>query len=308
MEPNQYATELVAQDPDGNTVRIANWTMRVRTRAKFAVNTSDTGCGEAQLNLTRAAVENIVDRAPFQDQASTVIVPALVGSSSACDLSSMFINYRVDRDGEPDVRFTLKVTDRRNDGAASSLGEDAFVNADTGKLLLKLDNLGKFNVTLQAEQSGSDPIDLLSWIMHVRVGPNNSTCGSNGVPNPADAELDNYTCVCTNDFTGPICDEAPVASAVSGGDDDNSSVAIGASLGSVVLVMAIALAAFRVQLYRIKHRPQDMNGMQDEVLDGIGIRLPKDIADHEFGVTLTFRDETIQRLPRGAVWSSFKGS
>ena len=46
-----------------------------------------------------------------------------------------------------------------------------------------------------------------------------------------------------------------------------------------------------VQVYRLKHRPLDMHGMQDEVLDGLGMQLPKDIGDHEFGVIISFTED-----------------
>ena len=254
MQLGDYPAQLIAQDPTGTQVLVASWMMNVRERAPFALNS--TGCGQAELDRVRTFVRDSVASQSHHEKGTTVIVPALLNASSNCALDEMFANYRrVGRDSSPDVRFSLHVTDPRTDGETASLGEDAFVNADNGKLLLKLDNLGRFDVTLQAE-SGPVRVDLLHWLMHVREGPGGADCGAHGDPDPADADLDAYGCVCTDEYTGANCEDPPAtpqsASATPADSDDHTPLVVVLVL---VLVMALVggVVGYRYVTQRIKN-------------------------------------------------------
>ena len=182
-----------------------------------------------------------------------------------------------------------------------------FVISSSGKMLLRLDVLGRHTVSLVAESGdGTAAITLLYWTMLVRAGPNGRQCGEHGSPDPTDDALNIYGCICVDGFGGDNCANSP-AVALAASDDGADSITIGASLGSVVFLIVAALIATRIQVYRLEHRPVDMGGMQDEVLDGLGIRLSKDIADHEFGVRLTLRNDLDQACTESSGLLKFQG-
>ena len=307
MPPGAHAARLYAKDGYSKEFDIAIWSMDVQTGEGFAYNTSSS-CAATQLAQLMAMTNDEGNGIRgVHERGTTVIVPGF--NMTACPLNELFTSYRrTGRDSTPDVTFKLRVTrqgDRevnRSLGADTfvnsvpgdrevirSLGADTFVNSDSGKLLLKLDSLGRYDVTVQAE-SGDNRVNLLTWPMRVRQGPTGSSCGEYGAPDPDDDALDSYTCVCTADYTGANCDDppvSPVAASAAANSDDETSVTIGASLGTVVILMLVALGAFRLQLNRLKHSPRDMGEVQGDVLDGYGIPLPKDIGGHEFGITVT---------------------
>ena len=288
MSPGAHAARLFARDGFNEVVDIATWSMDVQTGDGFAYN-ANSSCAATQLARLRATTnDESTGVRGVHERGAMVIVPGF--NTTACPLSELFTSYRrTGRDSTPDVTFKLHVTRQGDREAIGSLGADTFVNSDSGKLLLKLDSLGRYDVTVQAK-SGDNSVDLLTWPMRVRQGPNGSSCGEYGSPDPADDAFDSYTCVCTADYDGANCDEPPVppdAGSAGANSDDETSVTIGASLGTVVVLMLVALGAFRLQLHRLKHSPRDMGEMQENVLEGYGIPLPKDIGGHEFGITVT---------------------
>ena len=163
----------------------------------------------------------------------------------------------------------------------ASLGEDTFVNSDTGKLSLRLDNLGRHTVVLQAE-SGEQSGELINWTMHVREGPNGRPCGDHG--GPADDGSNTCSCVCTSDHSGRNCEDPP---APASGTSDTAVMRC--SLGGALSFVAAAVVGARTQTCRVKHRPVDVASMQCEVLGTLGTKLFPDLADDEFGVELVFR-------------------
>ena len=157
--------------------------------------------------------------------------------------------------------------------------------------------LGTFNFTFAFKDT--DP-NHPAFATH---GPTNRACANGGIPEDETAaergwrpEFDgSYTCDCgptlhaaTNQpYGGANCDVAPAeASSSSAGTD--SGVAVGASLGAVVLVMLVALVAFRVQVYRLKHRPVDVGATQEEVLASLGLAATQNISPAELGISLLF--------------------
>jgi len=71
-------------------------------------------------------------------------------------------------------------------------------------------------------------------------------------------------------------------------DGDHSAVVVGASLGLVLAVLLAVLSAYHIQIYRLKHRPVDVNGMQQALLESLGLGASTDIGADEFGISLSF--------------------
>ena len=184
------------QDGRGGRLILADWDMAVRNRGQFGSNPASI-CGSAELSrITEALTAGEIAVHGVHERRSTVIVPGF--DLASCPLSTQFTNYRrVGRAGDPDITFKLQITHPDDPDAVVTLGEDTFVNADTGKLSLTLDSLGRFNVTLQAK-SGDQLTKLLGWQMHVREGPNGQRCdgAGHGGPSPADDAQDRYSCTC----------------------------------------------------------------------------------------------------------------
>ena len=98
-------------------------------------------------------------------------------------------------------------------------------------------------------------------------GPNGTACFNGG------ARVDEYaldrafTCDCSmsNGFDGDNCESAPAAAAAAQASADSGTTVAGV-LGGVVVLMFVVLIIFRVQVYRLKHRPLDVNVMQQTML------------------------------------------
>ena len=102
---------------------------------------------------------------------------------------------------------------------------------------------------------------------------------------------------CNRSHTGLNCPGAPSsakASASSAGTDTGG--VIGVSLGAVVFLMLVALVAFKVQIYRLKHQPVNVGTTQEEVLATLGLAATQNISRAELGISLLF-DRTLP--PRG---------
>ena len=130
------------------------------------------------------------------------------------------------------------------------------------------------------------------------VGPNGRECAHGGsrVERSNGLEFDNrYRCDCTSTlhsatnqpYGGPNCEEVPTKASASSSSTD-SGVMVGASLGAVMCLMLAALVAFRVQVYRLKHRPVDVGTTQEEVLASLGLAATQDISPAELGISLLF--------------------
>ena len=305
MRPGTYPATLVARDGNGNAVAIVSWQMNVQQRAPFTLF-DPAGTAEAAQLQTNVNSE-LATQQQFE-QGDTLPVPGF-RIDGTTDISGYFSHFTRDLAGNPEI--TLKVYADKLDTPdvveQTSLGENMFVISSSGKMLLRLDVLGRHTVSLVAESGdGTAAIALLYWTMLVRAGPNGRQCGEHGSPDPADDALNIYGCICVDGFGGDNCANSP-AVALAASDDGADSITIGASLGSVVFLIVAALIATRIQVYRLEHRPVDMGGMQDEVLDGLGIRLSKDIADHEFGVRLTLRNDLDQACTESRGLLKFQG-
>lgn len=58
----------------------------------------------------------------------------------------------------------------------------------------------------------------------------------------------------------------------------------------ISIVLILAVAATRVQLYRANRRPLDVKSMQAEMLERLGLSLPADISTSEFGLNMMLED------------------
>ena len=85
----------------------------------------------------------------------------------------------------------------------------------------------------------------------------------------------------------PAPDQSPYSS------KDARATTVEASLGTVVAVMVVALVAFRIQVYRLKYQPVDINSMQEKVLQSLGLAASTDISPLEFGITLVLAHPVI---------------
>ena len=317
MAEGYYAARLVARDEererDGtgivgiDTVIVAAWTMRVQTRGDFvALSSNQSGCSGGDTGPTQLALHQDVINAAlapgFLDNDTIVVVPgfsnmvknATQWTLSGCPVADMFDHYSTTSTGLPDISFAVRIEDWDTGGLVSE-AVDTLSNPDSAKMSLTMVRPGRYRVWLQAAtaRTGTARVGVVSTEIHVRTGPNGNACGDKGaaVHNHVDPSAgirtnDTYRCECHDQYSGDTCEISPVATAAAGDSADAALVGIG--LGSVILVTLALLVTHRVQLYSLKHRPCDMDEMQGDVLDGIGIRLPTDVKDHEFGVMLTF--------------------
>ena len=88
------------------------------------------------------------------------------------------------------------------------------------------------------------------------------------------AEFDGFiTCDCQSvpnlEYGGPNCNDYIEPAAASDRASD-SGTTVGGVLGGVVALMLGVLLSFRVQVYRLKHRPLDVTGMQQRVMQSLG--------------------------------------
>ena len=159
---------------------------------------------------------------------------------------------------------------------------------------------GRYRVRLQATHAvpagtmheEQQPVDLVSFDVHVLAGP---SCGTNGhaVHNRTDdpaANNNTFVCDCGDTgWDGATCDTPPGSSVSSAAaDGDHSAAVVGASLGLVLAILLAVLSAYRIQISRLKHRPVDVNGMQQALLESLGLGASTDIGADEFGISLSF--------------------
>ena len=122
--------------------------------------------------------------------------------------------------------------------------------------------------------------------LNIKECSDSFTCAGHGVCEDEGDPFDGqYTCVCSQGWSGVDCGIEDAVKAAKASEDD-TAVTVGVSLGAVLLVILAAFVATRIQLYRVKHRPVNLDAMRDEVMAGLGL-MRNDIGDHEFGVTLT---------------------
>ena len=217
---------------------------------------------------------------------------SIPGFSASCNPSAAF-----EGTADPaEVFFRLLVIADNTavDGdSGQSYNGTKMLDSSTGEMLFKAMGLAaatNYTARLIATD-GYQNVTVAEWTIIPKLhsdlhlvsnGPGGRDC-ARGVRADAEPYDGRYECNCAGtEYTGDNCDELADSS-------NEDAHVIGASLGSVLIVIAAVAIAFRVQVYRLKHRPIDMDAVQAEVLDELGLGISKSIGDHEFGVLLTMR-------------------
>ena len=303
-----FNASLVAEDSSGAELVVAWWMMTVSEFSTFLLR-NDTDCNWQDL------VEAELQAQPFRrpdsdrfDNGTIVVLPGFTRSSCQT-ITSLFQGYETTQGGAPDVSFAVQVTDLST-GLVATLGEDTFVNSDSGKVSITLAEFGNFSVELAA-RSGMATLELVRWQLEVRVpdtflrscgehGRAVEDEGAGGVPIKQNGI---YHCLCNPDGNSPgyvrsanqtACEQSrsDASSAAAGGASgeesaDTSTVVVSTVLGAVVLAIGALLMLSQLRLRWIKRRPIDVGAMQDEVLRSMGLGIIKNIKPDEFGFTLS---------------------
>lgn len=180
-----------------------------------------------------------------------------------------------------------------NDSAPSGF----FIEGQSAEILLQTPSTaGLYFAQVVALATGTDQAFLYNVTFefleadtaNVTNGPAGRDCAG-GTDQRVDViEFDGaYTCNCPTDgtTTGLNCDVA--AASVSDSSGSGTSTMVLAVVCSIVGLLIIVLAISRYEVYRAKHRPVDMEAMQDEIRALLGLGSANfDIKPNEFGVNL----------------------
>ena len=292
-----YTVTLLADNArDGRTapMRISSWNMSVRPPGTFRQTPHHAQCSGNPIGRHDTTVQSAVgaQQRRFDIRPDVPFILAgfedIISNSSAweisgCQAQDLFENYAVNSDAVAQITFATSVHLHDN---ASTVAPQAAVkvlhSSITGEMSITPGQLGRYYLTLHAE-SGGHRVELLTVPMHVRQGPDGENCGEHGSPD--NTEQDTYSCECTTGWTGATCrDQVSTAAATAAAADSGGTV--GAILGTVVFLILGALAALRVKIYRLKHRPIDVGNMQLDVLRALGLGASEDIGPSEFGINL----------------------
>eukprot|EP00035_Acanthoeca_spectabilis_P015655 m.314236 g.314236 ORF g.314236 m.314236 type:complete len:1719 (-) comp16409_c0_seq16:107-5263(-) len=165
----------------------------------------------------------------------------------------------------------------------------AFVNVVTGAAVFTVTCEGNYTAILKARDDAGFETVVNEWTFEARIldttdpafGPNGRGCAHGTAVD--DIPMDrSFACDCSGTaFVGQNCDVAVESSS------DNAN-AIAGTLAAVVIVILVFLALLfsRYQLYRERQRPEDVSGLQDEVLEELGTSLV--VNKNEIGVLLQF--------------------
>ena len=306
MPPLAYNGTITASDGSGAAlVEVASWAMNFAFRPDLELR---AGCGTdlqnrlvANVGRGNGPLERRYDILNVTDTGDRVAVtfPAFLGLG--CDTRQTFDHYRSDSDGAPLISYDVCI--KTAAGTVTDLGENTFINGQTGKMSFTLApelGVGNYTVELHATSASGDPLLLHRWVMDLREpdtadaanGPNGEGCGEHGFSVDEEQQDDAFTCRCTASFTGDNCETPPAAQSTAASDD---AAVIVWTLGGVIFLMLAAMIAYRVQLHRLKHRPVDVTAMQLKVMQDLGLAASTNFGQDEFGITLMF-----DRRPLGA--------
>ena len=219
------------------------------------------------------------------------------GFSASCEPSDAFEGAA----NPADMFFRLLLVDDTGGGGdRQHFNGTKLIDATTGEMLINARGTvnRSFTATLVAIDGGRN-LTVAEWTITPKRhsdldsasnGPNGRDCarGARVDSRPFDGR---YECDCAGTgYTGDNCADAvpsATASTASGATDFWSTSASIASVAVVCLMLA-ALITFRVQIWRLKYRPVDVGGMQEGVMESLGLTAAKDIGSLECGLNLVF--------------------
>ena len=287
-------------------VMVLSWTVQVDVPGTFGLRTdfeaADKTCGRQHIDeLQQRITDDMIRLAPNDrhDVNTVVTVPGI--NTTLCSFSEIFSHAATNEDGASQVSFGVAV-EGWDTHATASLGDYPFYT-DEGRVSLALEQEGRFRVKLQAFSPRLDglglqgPLYLTEMLLDVRLpDTHGQTCSGHGeVAEDEDrdgaplVQNDKYRCICNDSWTGNDCETPPPLASASASTKD-TGITVGAILGAVVVLMLAALIAFRIQVYRLRHRPIDVSDMQADVMRGLGLAATTNIGISEFGITLVFAE------------------
>ena len=155
-----------------------------------------------------------------------------------------------------------------NATCTAGIDDNFFGSSRTGRGVLKMTCNGQYTGRLIARDSAGAEVDVRRWDFEV----------SDDVPPDLSASMPEV--------------------------EDNTNNRIVAISIISVLMISLAVVAVRWRQHTKNYRPADVDAMQMELLDGMGLSASKDIALHEFGITFTFLhlaaiDQGVKAVSRG---------
>ena len=82
-------------------------------------------------------------------------------------------------------------------------------------------------------------------------------------------------------FSGDLCQSAVATSSASSDEDTSTTAALIAVFATILVVLITVVAVQRLQLYRANRKPENLTPLQVDMLSGMGMASPLDIADDE---------------------------
>jgi len=163
--------------------------------------------------------------------------------------------------------------------------QKVFVSS-TGRMSITLDQVGDLNVTLYASTVGSKRIPLGTLNLRSQnpdyysaSGQSSESCDNGHAIDDGIPQNGKFTCNCNDGYV------------LSNADNSNPTCVadwtLTVALVGVVAIALILLIVWRVQVYRIKCRPIDVNAIQQQLLAELGLGATADIKDTEVGVVVT---------------------
>jgi len=171
-----------------------------------------------------------------------------------------------------------------------------FIDSNTGEASMSIPSSpATHTATLLAQAQGTIPQELYNITFEFlpkdesnpSFGPNNRSCTQGEEVDTVEFDQ-SFTCNCPNNTLGPNCDPIPPSDAASSGNEEEAKIAY-ITVGVLAFICGAILLVSRYQVYRARNTPRDLSGLQQDILQGLGMSSAAfDIADDEFGLTFTF--------------------
>eukprot|EP00040_Diaphanoeca_grandis_P036065 m.228619 g.228619 ORF g.228619 m.228619 type:complete len:1687 (+) comp33543_c0_seq1:183-5243(+) len=283
---------------DGFTSVVHTWNLTVKERPKFSIN-PEPACAPKWFAELQSAFEA---QSGAYDIGTTVTYDGM--DVELCGKSSYFHNLRQDNNGDVLV-FSIE---KWYANSTARNWKNIFVASDSARLFILLDSVGEARVSLYANTPNTDPIHLGTLRFTVGLSDAaNKTCGGHGEAADNGIAQDGiFRCQCVSgykqsptipsDTTTCVVDPQASLSQTQSQQEDMWPFIMVASL---IVVLALAVAArWRWKIYQMKHRPIDINAIQEQLLADLGLAVSADIKHNEIGMTVTVvpLDTTVRAL------------